>query len=262
MAMNLWLKRLAFRFGYDLTIRKLPQYDRTKRIQKIPRDMEPEFVDLYEAAREYTLTSVECLYALFQAVRYVHANNIPGDMVECGVWRGGSAMMMALTLRALGDTSRKVYLYDTYAGMTRPGEHDIRSRDGAEQISRWEVFERDGHNEWTYAALDEVKANMARTGYPTEQMVFIEGDVMETLPRTAPEKIALLRLDTDWYESTYHELLHLHPRLSPKGVLVIDDYGAYEGSRKATDKYFTDTGIPAFLGRIDTAARIAINTGP
>ncbi len=252
------LKRLAFRFGYDLTVRKLPQYDRRKRQLNIPRDMEPEFVSLYERVREFTLTSVECLYALYRAVRYIHDNRIPGDLVECGVWRGGSAMMMALAFSELEDRARKIYLYDTFKGMTRPETVDIRARDGAEQVSRWRAFERGDHNEWTYAPLDEVRRNMASTGYSEDRIVFVEGDVTETLPAIAPEKIALLRLDTDWYRSTYHELVHLHPRLVPKGVLIIDDYGAYEGARKATDQYFQETGSTTFLGRIDTAARIAI----
>lgn len=252
------LKKWAYRLGYDFTLRKLPQYDRRRRELKIPRDMEPEFVDLYDKAGTYTLTSIECMYAVYQAVRYIHHNAIEGDLVECGVWRGGSAMMMALTLLSLGDRSRAIYLYDTFAGMTRPTEVDIRSRDGTAQLDRWEVFQRDGYNAWTYAPLEEVRANMRSTGYPEAQIRFVEGDVEETIPAVAPQKIALLRLDTDWYRSTYHELIHLHPLLVSRGVLIIDDYGAYEGSRKATDQYFEQAGVSTFLSRIDTAARIGI----
>ena len=169
------LKRFAFRLGYDFTLRKLPQYDRQKRELKIPRDMEPEFAALYEKTSAYTLTSVECLYTLYQAVRYIHDNRIPGDFVECGVWRGGSAMMMALALAELGDRSRQIYLYDTFKGMTRPDAVDIRARDGAEQISRWEVFERGDHNEWTYAPLDEVRRNMASDWLPRGQNTICRG---------------------------------------------------------------------------------------
>ncbi len=252
------LKRLAFRFGYDLTFRKLPQWDKRRRERAIPRDMEPAFVALCERAQAYTLTSVECLYALYQAVRYVHEHRVPGDFVECGVWRGGSAMMMALALDAAGDRSRKIYLYDTFKGMVRPEAVDRRSRDGAEQLSRWEAFDRGDHNEWAYAPVEEVRRNMASTGYPEDRIVLVEGDVTETLPRIAPARIALLRLDTDWYRSTYHELVHLHPLLVRNGVLIVDDYGAYDGAREATDRYFAEIGSPVFLGRIDTAARIAI----
>lgn len=257
MAPNL-LKRIAFRFGYDFTIRKLPQYQRRQRQLRIPRDMELEFVALYEEVQPFTLTSVECLYGLYQAIRHVVCNSIPGDVVECGVWRGGSAMMMALTLEKLGDSSRNIFLYDTFRGMTRPESIDIRSRDGAEQSSRWEVFQRGDHNEWTYAPLEEVRRNMESTGYPADKINYVQGDVIETIPKIVPEQIALLRLDTDWYRSTAHELTHLYPHVESGGVLIIDDYGAYEGSRKAVDEYFEEATIKPFLARIDTAARITI----
>ncbi len=191
------IKRLAYRLGYDFTFRKLPQYDMRRRAAAIPRDMEPDFVDIYERAQAFTMTSVERMYALYQTVRYVCRQGIPGDFVECGVWRGGSCMLMALTLKALGESGRKIYLYDTFAGMTRPGEHDIRYRDQGEQLTRWEVSERDGHNEWAYAPLDEVRRNVLGTGYPEDSLVFVEGEVETTLPATLPAEIALLRLDTD-----------------------------------------------------------------
>ncbi len=250
------LRKLAFRLGYNFSLRKIPQYDRERRALRVPHDMEPEFVALYEQARPYTLTSVECMYTLYQAVRYLHANDVPGAMVECGIWRGGSSMMIALTLKALGDTSRDIYLYDTYTGMTRPEDVDVRSQDGMEQISRWQVFERDGYNEWAHASLDEVRTNMRATGYPQDKLHFVEGEVEKTIPEIAPKQISLLRLDTDWYRSTLHELNHLYPSLVRRGALIIDDYGAYEGSRKATDEYFTGAANPIFLGRIDEAARI------
>ena len=248
------LRKLAFHMGYNFSLRKIPQYDRHRQILNVPHDMEPEFTALYERAHAYTLTSVECMYTLYQTVKFISQNNIPGDMVECGIWRGGSSMMIALTLEALGDRSRNIYLYDTYTGMTEPENVDVRSKDGMEQVSRWQAFQRDGYNEWAHATLPEVRANMATTGYPENQLHFVVGEVETTIPTTVPENISLLRLDTDWYRSTRHELIHLYPRLSRQGALIIDDYGAYEGSRKATDEYFADASI--FLGRIDEAARI------
>ncbi|MDP7642039.1 MAG: TylF/MycF/NovP-related O-methyltransferase [Alphaproteobacteria bacterium] len=248
------LRKLAFRMGYNFSLRKIPQYDRHRRMLNVPHDMEPEFIELYERARAYTLTSVECMYCLYQTVKYICRSGIPGAMVECGVWRGGSTMMMALTLESLGDRSRDIYLYDTFAGMTRPENVDVRSQDGMEQVSRWQAFQRNGYNEWAHATLEEVRANMRFTGYPQNKLHYVEGDVEASIPATAPDEIALLRLDTDWYRSTHHELVHFYPRLAPRGALIIDDYGAYEGSRKAADEYFAD--MPIFLGRIDEAARI------
>jgi len=253
-ALHKTLRKLAFRLGYNFSLRKIPQYDRHRRALHVPLDMEPEFIKLYERARSYTLTSVECMYTLYQCVKYLSESGVPGAMVECGVWRGGSAMMIALTLDAIGDRARDIYLYDTFAGMTKPESIDVRSQDGMEQVSRWQAFQRDGYNEWAHASLAEVRANMAATGYPENKLHFIEGDVEKTIPHSAPTEIALLRLDTDWYRSTHHELMHLYPRLALRGALIVDDYGAYEGSRMATDEYFA--GTPMFLGRIDEAARI------
>ena len=137
------LRKLAFRMGYNFSLRKIPQYDRHRRMLNVPHDMEPEFTALYERARAYTLTSVECMYTLYKTVKFISRNDIPGDMVECGIWRGGSSMMIALTLEALGDRSRDIYLYDTYTGMTQPENVDVRSKDGMEQVSRWQAFQRD-----------------------------------------------------------------------------------------------------------------------
>jgi hypothetical protein len=256
-----WLRKLAYRFGYDIAVRRLPQYDTLRRELRAPRDMEPEFLELYEKAAPFTMTSVERMYALHAAVRHVVTRDIPGDFVECGVWRGGSAMMIALTLARLGATSRRLHLFDTFAGMTRPEDVDRRGKDGSEQVSRWQHFQLDGHNEWAYAPLDEVKANMATTGLPAEAVVYVEGAVEETLPASAPEAIALLRLDTDWYRSTHHELTHLYPRLATGGVLIVDDYGSFEGAKKAVDDYFAASGGAPLLHRIDTAGRLAVREG-
>ena len=198
---------------------------------------------------------------LYRALKYIHTHDIAGDLVECGVWRGGSCMLMAYTLLAMGDTSRKLYLYDTFTGMAKPQEMDIHKRDGSEQISRWESFQREGYNEWCYAPLQEVRSNMQATGYPQDAVIWVKGEVEQTLPATAPEQIALLRLDTDWYQSTYHELKHLYGRLAQQGILIIDDYGAYDGSRLATDQYFQENDIKLYLHRIDTAGRIAVKSG-
>jgi len=256
-----WLQRLAFRFGYQLTLRKLPQYEVRRKTLGIPRDMEPEFVELYRRTCEYTLTSVERMYALYQAVRHVVAHEVPGDLVECGVWRGGSCMLMAGTLLACGDTSRRIVLYDTFAGMTRPSERDVRTADGSPQLPRWEAFRRQGYNAWCYASVEEVWANMRSTGYPADRIELVAGEVEHTLPARAPRQLALLRLDTDWYESTYHELRHLYPRLAPHGALIVDDYGAYAGAREAVDRYLREQGMVMYLHRIDTAGRIGIKGG-
>ena len=99
--------------------------------------------------------------------------------------------------------------------------------------------------------LNDVKKNVFSTNYNKEKFHFIVGKVEETIPEKAPEKISLLRLDTDWYESTRHELVHLFPRLSRGGIIIIDDYWSWDGSRMATDEYLSQNNIKIFLKTID-----------
>src|SRR4051812_43566365 len=229
----------------------------------LPRDFEPEFKPIHDASRAFTMTGALRMYALHQAVKYIEASHIPGEIVECGVWRGGSAMVAAMTLLALGRTDRTIWLYDTFEGMTLPSERDVDA-DGRSALMRWNTewsagARRDGAgSEWCYASLEEVRHNVLSTGYPEDRLRFVQGKVEETIPEQSPLHIALLRLDTDWYESTYHEFVHLNPRLSEKGVLILDDYGSWQGAREATDRYFAEHGDKPFLSRIDEAARVAI----
>ena len=218
-------------------------------------DLEPEFLELYELCREETMTSIERMYALYSATRYVVDNGLPGDFVECGVWRGGSVMLMALTLARLGDTSRTLWLYDTFTGMTLPGDADVQTMSGRSARDVLSEDERSGPF-WGIAARAVVEQNLERTGYPNIRI--IEGDVVATIPAAAPPQIALLRLDTDWYASTRHELEQLYPRITSGGVLIIDDYGYWSGARKATDEYFASLAARPLLHRIDYTGRMCV----
>jgi len=221
-------------------------------------DMEQDrdFQAIYDrvAARgsKFTMTPMERCYALYQGVKYIVRSGIPGDIVECGVWRGGSSMLAALTLLALGRTDRRLYLYDTYEGMSEPGDKDV----DLHGVPYRDLYERE--KEILTVGLDIVKQNMVSTGYPAEQIIFVKGKVEDTLPGNAPDRIALLRLDTDFFESTYHEFVHLYPRLVPGGVLLIDDYGHFLGAREATDRYFRECGVKVLLHRVDYSCRIGV----
>ena len=203
------------------------------------------------------MTGIERMYALYLAVKHVARAGVPGDLVECGVWRGGSAMLAALTLDAVGDRDRSIHLYDTFAGMAEPDERD-RSTYGEDASQLWASQQVGEVNEWCYSSLDEVRANMLSTGFPAERLHFVEGKVEDTIPGTVPERISLLRLDTDWFSSTYHELKHLYPLLSPGGVLILDDYGYWAGAREATDRFMAESGVEMFLNRIDITGRIGV----
>jgi O-methyltransferase len=213
---------------------------------------------IIEQVRPFTLTSPERIFALKNAVEYVIKNDIPGDIVECGVWKGGSMMVAALTLLNLG-AKRRLYLYDTFTGMTAPTsvDRDLFRRpasvSGARNLFGQSADFTPGKN-----FLEEVKANLHSTGYDEHLITYVEGPVEETLPANAPATIAILRLDTDWYESTRDELQHLFPRLSEGGVLIIDDYGHFEGARLAVDEFTAATKLPLLLNRIDYSGRICV----
>lgn len=207
------------------------------------------------------MTSPERLWSLLGAVRHVVDTQVPGDFVECGVWRGGSVMAMAKELVSLGVTDRHIWLYDTFAGMTSPTLEDVEAGTGVSaQVMLNSTPVADGNNVWCVAGLPDVQANIRSTGYPFGQFTFVEGDVGQTLHQSAPSKVALLRLDTDWYESTKTELEVLYPRLSVGGVCIFDDYGHWQGARRAVDEYFEELGHRPYMHPIDYSGRVLIKT--
>jgi len=233
-------------------------YDEDKHRRAQYPDFEPAHLDTLNVVRPYTMTSPERVHALIEAVKYVTRSRVPGAIVECGVWRGGSMMAAARTLLSLGSSERDLYLFDTFEGMSPPSEHDVDmggQRAGAMLATQSKT---DAGSYWCYASLEDVRGALAQVGYPAERVHYVKGKVEETVPAQAPQQIALLRLDTDWYESTQHELRHLFPRLARGGVIIIDDYGHWRGARQAVDEYIAQNQIPLFLHRIDYTGRIGV----
>lgn len=225
---------------------------RSRAHRPLPSHFDEAAAEIIRRVRPRTLTSHWKLFGLILATRYIEDHSIPGDIVECGVWRGGSMQAAALTLLEYGECNRNLHLFDTFEGMPPPTELDSRRGiSAAEQLSR----ESRDHDIWAVAELDDVRTGMEETGYPPERIQYHVGRVEDTIPTEAPQPIAILRLDTDWYESTRHELEHLYKRLSAGGVLIIDDYGDWDGARKATDEFINKTGarlllLPIHGGRI------------
>ena len=218
---------------------------------------------IVQRAAPHSMTGGARMLALVDAVRYCVARDVPGAMAECGVWRGGSALAVILTLQDLGVSDRDIYLYDTFEGMTEPTEHDVSAQEGSALVA-WQQATRAGRRPWEEMfgadkfGQEQVAALLQATGYPAQRLHLVRGPVEETIPAQMPDELSLLRLDTDWYESTRHELTHMFPALRTGGVLIIDDYGHWQGARRAVDEYFGVTHPPLLLGRIDYTGRMAV----
>jgi O-methyltransferase len=215
---------------------------------------------LYKEVKTLTMTPPDRVFALIDAMEYVCKNQIAGDFVECGVWRGGNAVIAANLFNRHGIKDKQIWLYDTFDGMVEPEEID-RSFKGeiAKEIFS-DVKTEKGGSTWSYASLDYVKKVMEKSTYPFQNFKFIQGKVEDTLVIAVnlPEKICLLRLDTDWYTSTKSEMDILFSKLAIGGVLIIDDYGDWQGSRKAVDEYLANHNIKMPLFRLGSGARIAV----
>ncbi len=240
------------RFGYSI---------KRDALHAFPIEASPEELATIRRAKSISMTSVERLWSVIQSTKYVSENNLEGVFVECGVWRGGSSYAAMRTLTNMGDTSREFWLYDTYQGMTEPTDFDI---DGASGMTARAMMNMtnvgDGNNIWALSPLSEVEANLATSGYPMNKVKFIVGDVQRTSIEQKPKSISILRLDTDWYESTKAELHNLYPLLESGGVCIIDDYGHWSGARKAVDEYLRDHKAKPLINRIDYSGRLWIKS--
>lgn len=224
---------------------------RAKKFRNALYDLDEQAQQIIVRVKDQTMMDPEKLYAFISAVRYVSKHDIQGDIVECGVWRGGAIMAAALTLNQLGSTDRRFYLYDTFAGMPRPGDRD---RPLAEELDTVAYFEGrrtgDDSSDWCFASIEAVRENLATIPYDQDKFVLVKGKVEDTLPKTLPGPIAILHLDTDWYESTRHQVEHLMPLMVPGGVLIVDDYFYWSGNRDAVDEYLERHKIPVLLTKV------------
>lgn len=226
----------------------------------LPADYDDDMRQIWPKVKDRTMNLHEKVYFLLESVRYLERHRIEGAIVECGVWRGGSMLAVAHMLSRLGAVQRDLYLFDTYSGMTEPNDRDthIWAHKPATEI----MATKDAASApiWAAADVEDVRSGFSSVAYPAERLHFIPGRVEDTIPGQAPDRIALLRLDTDWYESTKHELEHLYHRLAPGGVLVIDDYGSWQGSKDATDEFLANTGEPLMLTKVGRG-RVAVRPG-
>ena len=208
------------------------------------------------------MTNEKRMAVICKAVKYITENNVEGDFVECGVWKGGNLILNAKFMELYKIDNKKIYGYDTFEGMSEPNEYDINvdNEIAAELMSNEKKIENnDKKNIWCYSSYDYVlKSFNENTNF--NLLNLIKGDVAVTLreKENIPKKISLLRLDTDFYDSTKIELEELYPLLSKNGILIIDDYGHWKGAKKAVDEYFKSKNYFPFLNEVDYSCRLFI----
>ena len=227
--------------------------------------VDEKFPALYKKYCDESMVAWQGMHDAFDAATYISKSNIEGDVVECGVWRGGvAALMKDVIYENEGTGDRKFWLFDTFEGMSSPSEFDFKGEKNQDALNKHKKsLRRDGTSNWCRGELDDVKNTINKTSDGLINVKFIKGMVENTLRSdNLPNKIALLRLDTDWYESTKVELEVLLPKLVTGGILIIDDYGAWAGARKAFNDLKKEKGLKGFAifrNHID-GALIAIKT--
>lgn len=223
-----------------------PNIEEQRRHSRFPDIKDKYFWSTFDKCKAYSMIGVDAFYNLYRSVEYLAHNSIPGDFVECGVFLGGAVLAMSEFAHHFGLHGRRFLLYDTFTGFA--------SNTVAETDYRGERVDFYPHPN----CMETVRSVLAQSHYPKEQFVLVPGMVEETLAQTKPAEICLLRLDTDYYESTRVELAELYPRLVSGGVLIIDDYGCFQGSRRATDEFLQAQKLRPLLSRVNTSVRAAV----
>lgn len=191
-----------------------------------------ELSDVFNRVKPFTKSTTQRLTSMADALSIIEQENIPGDVVECGVWRGGNIMLARIMA-----PNRTCWAYDTFDGMTEPDHKLDVKPDGWRAIDRWKAKADNGHK-WNAVSLQEVQDHFISIGLDFQNIHFVEGPVELSLDIVSPMRISILRLDVDWYLPTKVAMKKLYPRLSGGGFLIVDDYGHWMGCRKAVDDYF------------------------
>ena len=249
------IKKMINYLGFDLV-----RYSGKSPDNEVPHDICQEFLSLYHKNRDILGNFTPKLYTTYKITEYLVKNKILGDFIECGVYKGRQIALMALTLKRYDDLTRDIYLYDTFAGMTIPTHKDFKKHRSQvdtyeKNLAKWKKKQRNDHNLYCYAPLDMVKKTVRATGYPDNKIHYVVGDVRKTIPNDLHRKIAFLRLDTDWYELTKHELVNLFPLVVHKGATSVDDYGSWQGARDAVDEFLAEQKFYPLLFRTGTSER-------
>jgi hypothetical protein len=220
-------------------------YELSRISNSLPIELSEEDKKNIVKCKPFTMIGYSRMFCNVLAMKYIEANNIEGDVVETGIWRGGSLGLLALTSQYESKSRRIFWGFDTFQGMPVPGQQDEEFAHRKFQM----LSDSNGYSDWCKSTKVEVLENLRNMCNSLNTFNLIEGKVEETLTRIESElgAISLLRIDTDWYSSTKVALEVLYPRVTKGGVVIIDDYEAWEGAKKATDEFFHGKFRPLLL---------------
>lgn len=232
-----------------------------RKTKSLPFELDAFERNLIYEIRENNLSmcSYSRLAATAMACKYICENNTEAVFVECGVWRGGNGIIAAAIFEKY-KTPYKIYLFDTYKGMTKPTKEDKKISGGELALKLFTLKKGKVFNDWCYAPIEQVKDNFKKYGLLNKNIFFIEGDITKTLLKSenTPGIISILRLDTNWHKSTKIILEKLYPKLKIGGVLLSNDYAFWSGSKKAIDDYFKKNSNRPYFQYVDHSGRTAI----
>ena len=238
---------------FNLKITKLDQFLVLNRsITELDPLIDRDFRKIYKKIeKEFGKADPTSSYTVYNCLKHIIQNKIKGDLVECGVFKGKMIAVMIETLNFYNSSEKNIYLYDTFEGMTPNSEVDKHVDTGQKNQVKLEK----GDN---YCDIESVQKNLENFNYDEKKIFYIKGDVKETLEGRLPDQISLLRLDTDFYESSLIELEKLYPKVNNSGFVIYDDYGHWIGQKKATDEFFTNKNIKPFLVRTSRKERLEV----
>lgn len=236
------LKRSLVNWLYrDIERKELLRFGDYALVKRVPFDPKLRGTGRDFAVQAHTLVGFERLDNIQYCVETVVSEDIPGDLVETGVWRGGSCVFMRGLLRALGDEGRTVWVVDSFEGLPEP-DAERYPDDKGNRLHEMDVMA---------VPVDSVKEVFERYGLLDDRVRFLKGWFRDTLPNAPIDRLAVLRLDGDMYESTMDVLSNLYDKVSPGGFIIVDDYGAYAACRKAVHDFRDQRGISEAIREID-----------
>ena len=247
------IKKILNRFSYKI----ISNNDWNAKVENLIVEATKEDIQEFEKVDEISLTSYPNRWSLIQSLKYIEENNISGEIVETGVYKGANLILINNFLTK-SNMHKKIFAFDTYEGQPDPSEKDFDIK-GTKMIEKFEVLKKKNVTP-VFCSLENVKKNILNySENDLEKIIFVKGKVEETLrsEKNLPNKISLLRLDTDFYDSIKISLEILYPRLCKGGVLIIDDYGHFKGAQTAVDDFFNNKKN-IWMHRVDYTCRLII----